>query len=477
MKKFLKISKLLLIFVVITAWIFSGWPTIFNFPPKIQEARAAATVVFLTTGTSWTVPADWNNASNSIEVIGGGGGGGGGKTGAGGGSGSGGGGGAYAKISNLSLTPSGSVTIQVGAAGTGGAAGANGTAGTATFFNGTACAGASACGAAGSNGLTSSATGGAGGTTAGSVGTTLFAGGSGGGGSTGSGLKGGGGGGAAGLNGAGNSAAAGPSAGGSGDAGFGGAGGAAGNPGVAGSGGTEYDATHGSGGGGGGGNVKNATATGGTGGAFGAGGGGGGGKAAGGGGNQGLIVITYTPAATLTFVVSTDNFPTLTSGSPVFATTTLSVNTTNATGWNVTLSRDTAAATMALNTDTTVKITDQTDWIPGAATTTAGNAVQISSLINANKVLAFRVMTASGTPSFISSAWWGTTDSYINSATTLWAGIASSTATNLKIGNSSVSCAGANCALNTVLYYLDVASTQQTGAYSGGITYTAVMNP
>jgi len=27
-------------------------------------------VIFLTSGTSWTVPADWNNANNSIETIG-----------------------------------------------------------------------------------------------------------------------------------------------------------------------------------------------------------------------------------------------------------------------------------------------------------------------------------------------------------------------------------------------------------------------
>lgn len=186
--------------------------------------------------------------------------------------------------------------------------------------------------------------------------------------------------------------------------------------------------------------------------------------------------FTTAVAATLTFVVSTNNFPTLTSGSPVFATTTLSVNTNNSTGWNVTVSRDTAAATMALNIDSTVKITDQTDWIPSAATTTAGNAVRISSFINTQKVLAFRVMTASGTASFISTAWWGTTDAYIDSATTLWAGIASSTAANLKIGNSSVS-SGGSAVLNTVLYYLDVPSTQQSGAYSGGITYTATMNP
>lgn len=181
-------------------------------------------------------------------------------------------------------------------------------------------------------------------------------------------------------------------------------------------------------------------------------------------------------AASLTFVVSTNVFPSLTPGSPIFATTTLSVDTNNSTGWNVTLSRDDANTTMDLDTDATVNITDQTDWIPGSATTTAGNAVRISSFINSQKVLAFRTMTASGTVSFISTSWWGTTDAYTDSASTLWAGIASSTASNLKIGNSSIS-SGGSAKLNTVLYYLDVPSTQKTGAYSGGITFTATMNP
>src|SRR3989344_5182378 len=178
--------------------------------------------------------------------------------------------------------------------------------------------------------------------------------------------------------------------------------------------------------------------------------------------------------ASLTFTVSSNNFPTITPGSLVFATTTLSVDTNNTSGWNVTVSRDDADTTLDLDTDATVNITDQTAWAPGAATTTAGNAVRISSLDSSGDVLGLRVMTASGTTAFRAGSWWGTTDAYADSASTLWAGIPS---TAKQIGNSSVSCSGTNCALNTVLYYLDVPSTQKTGAYSGGITYTATMNP
>ncbi|MDP3014109.1 MAG: hypothetical protein Q8M92_07710, partial [Candidatus Subteraquimicrobiales bacterium] len=43
-KKVATISKFLLIFVIITAWIFSGWPRIWQkpaIPPEIKEVEAA----------------------------------------------------------------------------------------------------------------------------------------------------------------------------------------------------------------------------------------------------------------------------------------------------------------------------------------------------------------------------------------------------------------------------------------------------
>ncbi len=86
-------------------------------------------VIFLTSGTTWIVPGDWNSASNQIEAIGGGGAGGGqnglGTTKGGGG----GGGGAYAIIPNFSSTPGTSIPIVVGAGGTG-ISGSSGQAGT-----------------------------------------------------------------------------------------------------------------------------------------------------------------------------------------------------------------------------------------------------------------------------------------------------------------------------------------------------------
>src|SRR6266852_7860039 len=90
----------------------------------VQHSEAAVTiahknVIYLTSGTSWKVPSDWNPKNNTIECIGAGGNGHGGDrafTGGGGG-----GGGAYAKISNLSLTRGSSVSLKIAAGGDGGA--------------------------------------------------------------------------------------------------------------------------------------------------------------------------------------------------------------------------------------------------------------------------------------------------------------------------------------------------------------------
>ena len=242
-------------------------------------ATPTTTSQFITSGTSFAVPADWNDNNNMIECIGAGGGGVT-RTGA-----AGGGGGAYCRTTNVTLTPSGSVTIQIGV---GGGAGANGT---ASWFNGTSSTSAS-CGAAGGTGGSGS-TGGAGGTIGNSIGTTTFAGGTGGG-TGGTGAASAGGGGAAGPNGLGvngvSAPATTPGAGGAGDAGMGGTGGAVG--GIAGGNGTEFQLSPAFGSGGGGGSGT-ASVNGGNGGNY---GGGGGGAGHGGGtGGPGLCIVTYTP--------------------------------------------------------------------------------------------------------------------------------------------------------------------------------------
>src|SRR3989344_3940064 len=188
--------------------------------------------------------------------------------------------------------------------------------------------------------------------------------------------------------------------------------------------------------------------------------------------------LTVTVQSSLTFSATSDNFGNITPGTAKFGTTTLSVTTNNVAGWNIVLSGDdqgTSNEVCDLDSDASVGITDQIEWVAGSATTTAGNAVQIGSFANSGDVLAFRVMTASGTTPFRAATWWGSADSYVDSATTLWAGI-SSTTVSRQIGNAGTGSYSASAQLNTVLYYLDVPSSQQTGAYSCPLTFTATAN-
>ena len=80
-------------------------------------------VIYLTSGTTWTVPSDWNSSNNSIELIGGGAGGS--DFTSGNPPNSGGGGGEYRKLTNQTYTAGHSITLQIGQ---GGAAGSAGTA-------------------------------------------------------------------------------------------------------------------------------------------------------------------------------------------------------------------------------------------------------------------------------------------------------------------------------------------------------------
>lgn len=251
-----------------------------GFSPYESLLAFSSSPTYVTSGTSDTVASNWNNSNNKVEGIGGGNG----NLNQTGINGGGSGGGAYSLKSNISLTPSGSVSYQVGIA--------NGTAGSGTTPTGNTyfkdsstliAAGGSPATNSGSTGI-----GGSGGTTANSVGDTLYKGGDGGGSTN----AGGGGGGAAGKNGAGNNGGNQTThTGGSGDAGFGGAGGASGG---AGGNGTEFSSSPAYGSGGGGGGAPVGDTIGSDAGTYGGGGGGGSNRTSGQ-GKQGLIVITYTP--------------------------------------------------------------------------------------------------------------------------------------------------------------------------------------
>jgi sugar lactone lactonase YvrE len=255
-------------------------------------AVAQTTVIFLTSGTSWTVPNNWNNANNTIEVIGSGGAH---LSTAGGGYTGGNGGGSYSRISNLSLTPGNNVNYQIGTSGQ------TITTGGATWFNGTTISNASV---SAEGGCSTTSESNCSNSTSSNIGTVIFAGGKGGSYSFGDFIDySGSGGGAAGPYGAGQNGGSGCVNGGAGDNGAGGAGGTgctgtSSNGGV----GKEYTATNGAtagGGGGGGGSFgecgQTQTYGSGPGGNYGGGAGGCSGSPAVLGGN-GLIVITYAPA-------------------------------------------------------------------------------------------------------------------------------------------------------------------------------------
>lgn len=196
--------------------------------------------------------------------------------------------------------------------------------------------------------------------------------------------------------------------------------------------------------------------------------------------------LTVTVNTALTFAIDNNGgntaFGTITPGTPLNATTTLSVTTNNSTGWIVALSGDNKNSqpqnNLQLTGATSTQIADQTEWVPGTATTSVGNAVTISNLTNSGNVLAFRVMSASSSNSaaFLATTWWGTADCYTTSvAGCLWAGIASSTVSRT-IGNAGAGSYSASAHLNTVQYYLNVGASQQTGAYTAPLTYTATAN-
>jgi hypothetical protein len=268
-----------------------------------------ATVQTLTSGAgsnqSWTSQSDWNNSDNTIQAIG---------AGASGGAtrgsvahDTGGGGGGCSGITNFAVDVPGTTTAtwQVGVGGPQVSRTSNGstvgTNGGDTWFNATTLA-ASSVGAKGGIGGaagTGSRSGGAGGDAASGVGTTKTSGGRGGNLTGGSGGGGSGGGGAGGLNGDGSaggddsSTSSTKTDGGAGDAGNGGAGGSF----------TGGSATPPNYSGGGGGGASGVAATASAGGNYGGGGGGANAASAStcrsGAGIQGIIILTYTPPATI----------------------------------------------------------------------------------------------------------------------------------------------------------------------------------
>lgn len=318
--------------------------------PWIQNAYATPIQIVLTSGTTWNVPPAWDSTNNSIEAIGAGGDGG--DAVASTLAGAGGGGGEYRKVTNVTLTPSSTVDINIPGGGAGsGVAGAwlknsGGTIQIEAKNGGNASGATAGAGGTGGTGATANYDGGAGGNGGVATNTASAGGGGGSAGPSGVGKAGGlgqadvrqGGGGGGGSNGGSSTAGVTPASGGEvgGDGGQSTTGAGAGTggtgrnsadaqPGTIGAGGggasnstgsgtadggdggvqSLWDTNIGPSGGGGGAGGANGTgrsgsAVGGSGGFYGGGGGGGGlsgtNVSAGGSGGQGIIVITYEPS-------------------------------------------------------------------------------------------------------------------------------------------------------------------------------------
>jgi hypothetical protein len=173
------------------------------------------------------------------------------------------------------------------------------------------------------------------------------------------------------------------------------------------------------------------------------------------------INLIVTSTITLTLGESVVNLGTLVPGTPQTATTSLAVTTNDYAGWNLQVRRDDATSTINLNGTSTPDVTfpDATEWTystPNGNTSPGAN-------------LSFRVQQTGTDGALYSSGLWGANDT---DGTALYAGFPT---TNQRIAGIA-SYVGA--AQNVVYKFrADAPGTQQSGTYSGTITFTAITNP
>lgn len=191
----------------------------------------------------------------------------------------------------------------------------------------------------------------------------------------------------------------------------------------------------------------------------------------------GVSIGTFTPAAapTLTFTVDTGSvfIGTVTAGTPISSSTVLTVNTNNATGYNIQVIRASTTPTLFLSSQTIPDTPNNNNWTAPAATSTAGpSAIWTSGTTNG---LGFRVKQTGTVSNTYSSIWWGIDDTGANAK---YSGIATSTATVVQSMIAKTTLGSATNEKTVVEYKLDVSGTQASGSYnSSPITFTAVANP
>lgn len=191
----------------------------------------------------------------------------------------------------------------------------------------------------------------------------------------------------------------------------------------------------------------------------------------------GSVALNVTIASTLTFNMdaTTKGFGSLTAGTPVQATSALWITTNNAIGHNTTINRASTTATLSSGSQTISDNPNNNNWTAPVATSTAGPSAVWTN--GTTKGLGFRVVSSgtdigSGASTTCGAAptWWGATDD----GAAQFSGVSTSTSAQ-KIANCNEFLpAGGG---QTVVYKLDVTSTQAAGVYtSSPITYTVLVN-
>lgn len=176
------------------------------------------------------------------------------------------------------------------------------------------------------------------------------------------------------------------------------------------------------------------------------------------------LTVTVQTAISLTLPDTTIALPALTPGVPVATSSTSTISTNNATGFNFQLNRTDVNTTLDLISDGSVDITDKTEWIPGAATSSVGNSATYS-----GTGLAFRTADFGTATCLDAATWWGSDGS------PLYAGVPTSSAANKKIADCSYYQGSSQDV--AIWYRLDVPTTQRSGAYNGTVLYTVTTNP
>jgi len=155
---------------------------------------------------------------------------------------------------------------------------------------------------------------------------------------------------------------------------------------------------------------------------------------------------------------STVNMGNLQTGTPVTGNTTITTTTNNNSGYQVQVKRDNADYTLKKDS---YYIADKTSWDP---TTNSGDG---NAVVWSGTGLAFRLVQT-GTTATYNSTWWGSDDTSSNAK---FAGFPSSSTQTMNHTTYSET-----STVTKIGYKIDVPSSQSTGAYSGGITFSVVAN-